>query len=320
MGELKTIGAVLYYSGMLILLVGFVVLLISLAEIVSGLSATIRGMYFDAGMGHVGAPEKAPESQFTGVYAAIDYILWPVGVVVDNAFYSSGIVSPDNDIQMMFFPRMRRFFMLLATGFLIMAIGTLLKVTSDFVDFIAGRGRKARLRDQLMVRQGIHGSGSSSSDDSYYSPRGEGGGGRAEIDSGGGSSGNDYFLLYAVVGLVLLMVIGSLPLFMLPHEEAKGQISAIAGQCGEGYRYVAGACEPIPKQAQSQSAPETVPSESNNGGRGVPGQPPSASGASGAQAQAGGNATPSSGAAVQAARAGKPLPAIAPLAVILIRR
>ncbi len=161
MGPYNLVGNILIYTGLMIMLLGLVTLVTGTSAMFTQVTVKMQQAMTSSGAnsGNAAAGQSAmsdansmPEMQT--LKDVVDTSLSPVGDIVDVYMENLGVIPmSDASIQEMFYPNIRRFFMMLIAGVTLVFIGTLLKILDPLIGFIAGGGRGQK--SKMLARRSV---------------------------------------------------------------------------------------------------------------------------------------------------------------------
>ena len=146
MAHMRTVGTLIYYFGFLTLLLGLFSLAMGVSAIFSSVSTQMAAATSSAGVSSSTSPDAASIDTLSEPNSMVIYLfdpfVEPFSLVADAYLERAGFLPLPEDMQMTFYPHFRRFYGFLALGILLMVLGTLLKVSDQFIDFFGGKRSK----------------------------------------------------------------------------------------------------------------------------------------------------------------------------------
>lgn len=159
MRYLYVLGSIIYFLGLFILMFGFLTLTMGLTDMLSGVMSQISSVSAMAQSGDnsvLALPptdNNFPERQGLGPIS--DLVLF-LESHIDDYFQKIGILEIGDQFQDMYYPKFRRFFVILLIGMTLVILGTFLKLLDVAVKFFTGgddeKGKKDKLKDKLKIR------------------------------------------------------------------------------------------------------------------------------------------------------------------------
>jgi hypothetical protein len=136
----------------------FLTLTLGLTDMLSGVMSqisTVSTMAQSGGNANVGLPQSDnnfPEREALG---PISDLIKFMEVYVDDYFHKAGILQVGDEFQSLYYPKFRRFFVLLVIGLTLVVVGIILKLLDNAVKFLRGddeKGKKDKMKDKLKIR------------------------------------------------------------------------------------------------------------------------------------------------------------------------